>query len=109
MTTGQQGDETEEFPAFVFEVTNFGLPGGGDANGFYVYDGTFADLTNNALSGDIVLDLTGADNCSGNWFYSSTSKEAAIVLWKACLNPPSGTQNDQYSNFNTSNFVFSIN
>ena len=108
VTTGQQFDDTEEFPAFVFEVTNFGLPFGGSANGFYVYDGTFADLTNNAVSGNIVLDLTGANSCSGNWFYSSTSKEAAIALWKVCLNPPQGTQNEQYSNFNTSNFVFSI-
>jgi hypothetical protein len=96
------------YDAVVLEVTNFDLPGQADANGFYVYGGTFSDLTNNGSSGNIVLDLTGANNCSGDWFYNTT-KASAITLWENCVIPQGVTVSTTFTNIqNASDFTFSI-
>ena len=98
----------DTYRAVVLEVTNFDLPGQADANGFYVYNGTFSDLTNNDSSGNIVLDLTGANNCNGDWFYNTT-KVSAVTLWQNCVIPQGVTVSTTFVNIqNASNFTYSI-
>ena len=110
----RQTNETmsDTYIAVVLEVTNFDLPGQADANGFYVYKGSFSNLTNNSSSGNITLDLTGANkagtNCSSNWSYNTT-KTSAITLWENCTIPQGTTLSTSFTSIqNASNFTFSI-
>ena len=104
------GSVSDLFECVIFQVINFDLLGQNTGNGFYVYEGTFSDLTNYATSGQIVLNKTNANTgstCYWTWYYSGVSKQAAVNLWASCVGIPQGGSYF-YSNFNSSNFDFSI-
>lgn len=110
--TGQQFDRIENYECVMFEVTSFDFPGQGSGNGFYIYDGTFEELTNNEPSGQIVLDQTGSNKvlntCTSNkWFYHGT-EQGVKDRWEACANIAQGSTSRTTSNLNSSNFVFTI-
>jgi len=110
--TGRQWDRFEDYECIMFEVTSFNLPGQASGNGWYIYDGTWGELTNNEPSGQVIIDLTGSNKvlntCTSNsWFYHGT-EQGVKDRWEACANMEQGTRNRTTSNLNSSNFVFTI-
>ena len=110
--TNRQFDRFENYECVMFEVTSFDFPGQGSGNGFYIYDGTFEELTNNEQSGQIILDLTGANKilntCTSNkWFYHGT-EQGVKERWEACANMEQGSRHRSTSNLDSSNFVFTM-
>ena len=68
-------ERTEYFEATLFEVNFTKTPASTLGNGWYVYTGYFAGLSNNDPLVDVAIDRTGAsltDSITARWFFGST-------------------------------------
>ncbi len=110
--TNRQSDRFEYYECIIFQVVSFDLPGQASGNGWYIYDGTWGELTNNEPSGQVIIDLTGSNKvlntCTSNkWFFHGT-EQGVKDRWEACANMEQGTRIRSTSNLDSSNFVFTI-
>jgi len=69
------------FPAVVLQIND------GDHPGFYVYDGSWNDLTDNGNSNVVITfnEVVQNQNTCGSLYYDTNLQGTAIALFKSCL------------------------